>query len=90
MANPHPHRRPRQAHAQQASELNALTLKQAAAGIKAKNFSPVDLTEACFESIKSWNPKINAWITVLREKALAQDWERPEEDAAWSYLQPAR
>lgn len=27
---------------------------------------------------------------LLSEKALAQDWQRPEEDAAWSYLQPAR
>ena len=25
---------------------------------------------------------------VLSERALA-DWDRPEEDAAWSYLQPA-
>ena len=27
---------------------------------------------------------------LLSEPALAQDWNRPEEDAAWSYLQPAR
>ena len=26
---------------------------------------------------------------LLSEPALAQDWNRPEEDAAWSYLQPA-
>jgi hypothetical protein len=28
--------------------------------------------------------------TLLSESALALDWIRPEEDAAWSYLQPAR
>jgi hypothetical protein len=28
--------------------------------------------------------------TLLSEPALAQDWNRPEEDTAWSYLQPAR
>ena len=28
--------------------------------------------------------------TLLSEPALAEDWNRPEEDAAWSYLQPAR
>ena len=28
--------------------------------------------------------------TLLSEAVLAQDWNRPEEDAAWSYLQPAR
>ena len=25
---------------------------------------------------------------LLSEEALAKDWNRPEEDAAWSYLQP--
>ena len=28
--------------------------------------------------------------TLLSEPALTQDWNRAEEDAAWSYLQPAR
>lgn len=27
---------------------------------------------------------------LLSEPALAQDWDRPEEDAAWLHLQPAR
>lgn len=27
---------------------------------------------------------------LLSESALAEDWNRPEEDAAWSYLQPAK
>jgi hypothetical protein len=27
---------------------------------------------------------------ILGERALAQDWNRPEEDAAWSHLQPDR
>ena len=25
---------------------------------------------------------------LLSEQALAKDWDRPDEDAAWSYLQP--
>lgn len=28
-------------------------------------------------------------VTLLSEAALAEDWNRPEEDAAWLYLQPA-
>jgi hypothetical protein len=28
--------------------------------------------------------------TLLSEAALAEDWNRPEEDAAWSYLQSAK
>jgi hypothetical protein len=27
---------------------------------------------------------------LLSEAALAEDWNRPEEDAAWSYLQAAK
>jgi len=27
---------------------------------------------------------------LLSEASLAQDWSRPEEDAAWSHLQPAQ
>ena len=27
---------------------------------------------------------------LLSEAALAEDWNRPEEDAAWSHLQPVR
>ncbi|HYH84129.1 MAG TPA: hypothetical protein VEX60_01525 [Pyrinomonadaceae bacterium] len=27
---------------------------------------------------------------LLSEQALAEDWNRPEEDAAWSHLQPGR
>ena len=27
-------------------------------------------------------------IALLSEPALAKDWERPEEDEAWSHLQP--
>ena len=28
--------------------------------------------------------------TLLSEPALAEDWNRPEEDAAWSHLQPVQ
>ena len=27
---------------------------------------------------------------LLSETALAEDWSRPEEDAAWAYLQPGK
>ena len=27
-------------------------------------------------------------VTALSERALAEDWNRPEEDEAWSHLQP--
>lgn len=34
-------------------------------------------------------PNVNA-TALLSEAALAEDWNRPEEDAAWSHLQPAQ
>lgn len=54
------------------SDLSALTLKQASALVRSKKVSPVELTEACLSKIKADNPKINAWITVMREQALRQ------------------
>ena len=34
-------------------------------------------------------PALGAHETaILSESSLATDWNRPEEDAAWSYLQP--
>lgn len=29
-------------------------------------------------------------VSLLSEQALARDWDSPEEDAAWSHLQPLR
>jgi hypothetical protein len=29
-------------------------------------------------------------VTILSERPLAEDWNRPEEDAAWSHLQSDR
>lgn len=31
-----------------------------------------------------------AETALLSEAALAEDWNRPEEDAAWAYLQPEK
>lgn len=34
-------------------------------------------------------PTVND-TALLSERSLAQDWDKPEEDVAWSHLQPAR
>jgi aspartyl-tRNA(Asn)/glutamyl-tRNA(Gln) amidotransferase subunit A len=61
------------AHAASApTDLAALTLKEASDRIRSRKVSPVELTEACLARIKTFNPKTNAWITVMREQALAQ------------------
>src|SRR4029077_5284010 len=43
---------------------------------------------ACLARIQTYNPKINAWITVMREKALAQARELEKEQAAGRFRSP--
>jgi aspartyl-tRNA(Asn)/glutamyl-tRNA(Gln) amidotransferase subunit A len=74
--------------ADNASDLAALTLKQASERIRSKKVSPVELTEACLERIKTYNPKIDAWITVMRESALAQAKALEKDQMAGRFLSP--
>jgi aspartyl-tRNA(Asn)/glutamyl-tRNA(Gln) amidotransferase subunit A len=76
------------AFADSSDDLASLTLKQASDRIRSKKVSPVELTEACLDRIKTYNPKINAWITVMRDKALAQAKELEKEQAAGSFRSP--
>ena len=48
------------------------TLRQASENVRARKISAVELTQACLDRIHTFNPKINAWITVMRQQALAQ------------------
>src|SRR5579864_2408119 len=47
------------------------TLAQLAAGLRAKEFSSVELTRLFLERIESSQPTLNAFISVTREQALA-------------------
>jgi aspartyl-tRNA(Asn)/glutamyl-tRNA(Gln) amidotransferase subunit A len=58
------------------------TLRQASENIRARKISPVELTQACLDRIATFNPKIDAWITVMREQALAQ--AKALENTPWS------
>lgn len=58
--------------AQPSVDLSSLTLMQAGAAIAGKKVSSEALTQACLERIATYNPKVNAFITVLRQEALAQ------------------
>jgi len=69
-------------------DLASLTLKQASDRIRGKKVSPVELTEACLDRIKTYNPKINAWITVMREKALAQARDLEKEQKSGNFRSP--
>jgi aspartyl-tRNA(Asn)/glutamyl-tRNA(Gln) amidotransferase subunit A len=49
-----------------------LTLAEASARIKAGQVTSTELVNACLARIDVYNPKVNAFITVTREQALAQ------------------
>ncbi|OGY42873.1 MAG: aspartyl/glutamyl-tRNA amidotransferase subunit A [Candidatus Buchananbacteria bacterium RIFCSPHIGHO2_01_FULL_39_14] len=52
--------------------LNQLTIKQANDGLKKKEFSSVELTQACLEQIKKTDKKLGAFITITEDLALTQ------------------
>ena len=55
-----------------ADALTALTLAEASARIQAGTVTSTDLVTACLGRIDVYSPKINAFITVTRDAALAQ------------------
>ena len=59
-------------HSQPSEDPAHLSLAEASRRIRAGTVSPTQLNEACLERIRAYNPKINAWITVMRSGALAQ------------------
>lgn len=55
-----------------ADALAAVTLAEAAARLRARTVTSTDLVNACLARIDVYNPKLNAFITVTREHALAR------------------
>jgi aspartyl-tRNA(Asn)/glutamyl-tRNA(Gln) amidotransferase subunit A len=51
-------------------ELSALSLSEVSRRIHAKQVTSVELTQALLDRIKIYNPKVNAYITVMRDEAL--------------------
>jgi len=56
----------------QSAELTELTIEEASRRIAARTLSPVDLTRAYLARIEALNPRVNAYITILADQALAQ------------------
>ncbi|HTX35131.1 MAG TPA: amidase [Bryobacteraceae bacterium] len=67
---------------QNASDPVFWTLRQASESLRARKISAVELTQACLERIHTFNPKTNAWITVMQEQALEQAKALDREQAA--------
>ncbi len=54
------------------SDLSKLSIGEAREGLKAKNFSSVELTQAVLDRIKAVEPKVKAYVTVTEKEALEQ------------------
>jgi aspartyl-tRNA(Asn)/glutamyl-tRNA(Gln) amidotransferase subunit A len=67
------------------SSVTQLTLTEASALVRARKISPVELTRECLNRIERLNPKLNAFITVTAEAALAQAYAAESEiqDGNW-------
>jgi aspartyl-tRNA(Asn)/glutamyl-tRNA(Gln) amidotransferase subunit A len=52
-------------------DLTTLTISEAARRMMRKELSPVELTQAALERISALNPRLNAFITVLEDRARA-------------------
>ena len=53
-------------------DLVAMSLAEASRQIRARQVTSVELTRALLDRIKVYNPKLNAYITVMRGEAMAQ------------------
>lgn len=61
------------------SDATWLTLTEASPLIRDKKISSIELTQGCLNRIERLNPKLNAFITVTAEAALAQAHEAEKE-----------
>ena len=57
---------------QTGEDLAGLSLAEASARIRSGAVTPTQLTQACLGRIDVYNPKLNAFITVMREHAMEQ------------------
>jgi len=62
-----------------ADDLSYLTISEAAAGLRRKEFSPLELTQACLARIEAINGKLHSFITLTVELALRQAEQAEEE-----------
>src|SRR5713226_2742354 len=76
------------ARGQVSEDLSMLSLVEASARIRARSVSPTQLTVACLARIETYNPKLNAFITVMREQALAQARELEAEQLSGKLRSP--
>jgi aspartyl-tRNA(Asn)/glutamyl-tRNA(Gln) amidotransferase subunit A len=70
------------------TELASLTLAEAGARLRSRQVTSVELTEACLQRIDIYNPKLDCFITVTRQQALAAATQADAEIRAGKYRGP--
>ena len=69
-------------------DLAGLTLSEASRRLRSKETTSTQLTQACLDRIKIYNPKINAFITVMQADAFAQAAQLDSEAKAGKFRSP--
>jgi len=69
-------------------QLYDLTIAEASKKIQAKELSPVELTQSVLDRIESLEPKVQAWVTVVKEQALQAAKEAEKEIFEGKYKGP--
>ncbi len=69
-------------------ELARLTIAEASKKIRAGEMTCTELTQACLDRAKVYNPKVNAYITIMTEEALAQAKQLDTEAKAGRFRSP--
>lgn len=72
----------------QATQLHNLTLAEAAALVRERKVSPVELTRTMLERIERLEPKLNSYITVTAESALAEAKRAEQQTTSGAALGP--
>jgi len=75
-------------YASDQAELTSLTLSQVAAKLRALSISSVDVVRACLNRIDGYDKKLNTFITVMHDEALAQAKALDIEAAAHKFRSP--
>ena len=70
------------------SDLHHLTISEAGSLIKARELSPVDLTQAFLDRIDALDGDLNSYVTLLRDEALAQAKSAEAEISSGQYRGP--
>jgi len=69
-------------------DLTALTLSEASARIHDRSVTSTQLTKAILDRVAVYDPKVNAYITVMKEEALAQAAQLDAEAKAGKFRGP--